>query len=85
MTAKPNCILRITWLKMSMSPVADSPIIVMTKMAGITANNRVMMRRNQGAMRRCKYPSITIWPASVPVTVLLCPAAMSAMANKTGA
>ena len=52
-----------------MSPVAPSPMNVTTRMAGTTANSRVMIRRNQGAIRRCRYPSITIWPESVAVTV----------------
>jgi hypothetical protein len=32
-------------------------------MAGTTANKRVIIRRSQGAMRRSRYPSITICPA----------------------
>ena len=38
-----------------------------------------------GLIRRLRYPSITICPASVPVMVELCPAAIKAMANKAGA
>ena len=36
-------------------------------------------------MRNCRYPSITIWPASVPVTVELWPAAIRAIANNFAA
>src|SRR5882757_2253153 len=46
------------------------------------AMRRVINRRSQGAMRKFKYPSITTWPASVPVMVELCPAATKATPNK---
>ena len=36
-------------------------------------------------MRKLKKPSITTWPAKVPVSVELCPAAKSATANRIGA
>ena len=49
------------------------------------ATNRVINLRIIGLIRRLRYPSITICPASVPVTVELCPAAINAMANKVGA
>ena len=34
-------------------------------------------------MRQCMKPSITTWPAKVPVMVLLWPLASSATANRT--
>ena len=34
---------------------------------------RVMSRRSHGVMRMFRNPSITIWPASVPVRVEFCP------------
>ena len=46
-----------------------------------SASVRVISRRTQGRMRQCMNPSITTWPASVPVMVLLCPLASSATAN----
>ena len=49
--------------------------------AGTTATSRVTSRRSQGFSRRFRNPSITIWPASVPVSVLACPLARSATAN----
>ncbi|MNJ00635.1 hypothetical protein D3C73_1600200 [compost metagenome] len=55
------------------------------KKAGIIASKRVISLRNHGSIRSFKCPSITICPARVPVTVELCPAAISAMANKAGA
>ena len=42
---------------------------------------RVISRRSHGWIRQCMKPSITTWPASVPVMVLLCPLASSATAN----
>ena len=42
------------------------------KTAGRMARERVMSRRTQGWMRQCMKPSMTTWPASVPVIVLLC-------------
>ena len=57
----------------------------MTNSAGIMATDLVIILRNHGLILICKYPSITIWPASVPVTVLLCPAAINAIANNIGA
>ena len=43
------------------------------------------MRRSQGAMRRLRKPSITIWPASVAVMVEFSPQHNSAIANSVGA
>ncbi len=42
---------------------------------------RVISRRSQGAMRKLRKPSITIWPASVPVRVEFWPEASNATAN----
>ena len=45
----------------------------------------VINLRSHGLIRNCRYPSITICPASVPVKVELCPAAIKATANNMGA
>ena len=50
----------------------DSPAIPITSAAGIMAAERVINRRNQGLSRRWMNPSITTWPASVPVSVEFC-------------
>ena len=42
---------------------------------------RVISRRSQGRMRMLRNPSMTIWPASVPVSVEFWPDASSASAN----
>ena len=44
---------------------------------------RVISRRSQGRMRKLRKPSITIWPARVPVSVEDCPEQSSATANTT--
>ena len=49
---------------------------------GIIARRRVINLLIHGLMRNCKYPSITIWPANVPVMVELCPAAIKATAKR---
>ena len=54
----------------------------MMKTAGKIASVRVIRRRNQGRIRQCMKPSITTCPASVPVIVLLWPAASRATANR---
>ena len=46
---------------------------------------RVISRRSQGRMRKLRKPSITIWPAMVPVSVEDCPEQSSATANSTPA
>ena len=46
--------------------------------AGTMAMARVMSRRSHGRMRMLRNPSITICPASVPVSVEFCPDARSA-------
>ncbi|MNR13854.1 hypothetical protein D3C85_1302840 [compost metagenome] len=84
-TAKPNCKLSTTWLRINNPPSALSPNHIMVKKAGIMASKRVISLRNQGCILSFKWPSITICPASVPVTVELCPAAISAIANRAGA
>ena len=57
----------------------------MVMAAGMMAMVRVIRRRSQGRMRMFRKPSITIWPASVPVSVEDCPEQSSAMANRTPA
>ena len=47
------------------------------------ASVRVIRRRSQGRMRRSRNPSMTIWPAKVPVSVEDWPLASSATANST--
>ena len=49
--------------------------------AGTIAIMRVIRRRSHGRMRKLRKPSITIWPASVPVSVEFWPEASSATAN----
>ena len=49
--------------------------------AGMIAMSRVMRRRSQAGSRMLRKPSITIWPASVPVMVEFCPEASRATAN----
>jgi manganese transport protein len=49
--------------------------------AGTMAVRRVIKRRSQGRTRMLRNPSITICPASVPVSVEFCPEASSARAN----
>ena len=44
-----------------------------TTTAGMIAISRVMSRRSHGRMRMLRKPSITIWPASVPVSVAFWP------------
>ena len=55
----------------------------MTTTAGTMAMRRVTSRRSHGRMRRLMNPSITICPASVPVSVAFCPEHNSATANNT--
>ena len=76
---------RSTWLNTSRSPVASSPASAMVITAGMMASDRVTRRRSQGRSRMLTKPSITIWPASVPVIVELCPAQMREIANRAGA
>ena len=45
------------------------------------AMSRVISRRSHGRSRMLRNPSITIWPASVPVSVAFCPENSSATAN----
>ncbi len=49
--------------------------------AGTTASPRVISRRTHGRIRRWRNPSMTICPASVPVSVEFCPLASSATAK----
>src|ERR1041385_717024 len=80
-TANESCRLRITWLRIRSWAVPCSPKKIAVAAAGTIAMSRVMRRRNQGRMRILRNPSITIWPASVPVSVEFCPDASSANAN----
>jgi hypothetical protein len=47
------------------------------------ATVRVIRRRSQGCMRKFRKPSITIWPAIVPVSVDDWPEHSKARANRT--
>ncbi len=53
-TANESCKLRITWLRMSRPCVDCSPASEITRTAGIRASSRVISRRSQGAIRRCR-------------------------------
>src|SRR6185503_15981970 len=81
-TAKDSCRLNTTWLAISSAPVPRSPYNATTMMAGMMASSRVTRRRSQGRTRRLMKPSITIWPASVPVSVAFWPEQSSATANR---
>ena len=82
-TANASCRLNTTWLMMSSFAVPLSPYIAVTITAGTMAMPRVMSRRSHGRNRRFRKPSITICPASVPVSVEFWPDASSATANNT--
>src|ERR1700681_3786296 len=82
-TANESCMLNITWLSTSSFAVPPSPYINATTTAGTIAIPRVRSRRRHGGRRMLRNPSITIWPARVPVMVEFCPDARSAMANTT--
>src|SRR6516165_10521382 len=58
---------------------------MVTTTAGRIATTRVTSRRSQGATRKFKNPSITIWPDSVAVMVEFNPQQSNATANKVGA
>ena len=49
--------------------------------AGMMAMSRVIRRRSHGRSRMLRKPSMTIWPASVPVSVAFWPENSSATAN----
>ena len=82
MTAKGSCIERITWLNTNSSAVPLSPYSAVTTTTGMMARPRVIRRRAQPGIRSCRNPSITIWPASVVVTVEFRPDARRATANR---
>ena len=82
-TANGSCRLSTTWLRMMSGPVPRSPYIATTMIAGTMAMRRVMSRRSHGRRRMLMNPSITIWPASVPVSVAFWPEQSSATANST--
>ena len=71
----------MTWLRISSDPAPCSPYSAVTMTAGMIAMSRVMSRRSQAGSRMSRNPSITIWPASVPVMVEFWPEASSATAN----
>ncbi len=79
--AKGSCSANITWLRVNRSVTLLSPRRPMINTAGRIARLRVIRRRTQGLIRQCMKPSITTWPARVPVMVLLWPLASSATAN----
>ena len=82
-TAKESWRLRITWLRISSLAVPDAPYRMATIAAGTIAIPRVIRRRSHGRSRMWRNPSITIWPASVPVSVEFCPDASRASAKTT--
>jgi len=82
-TANGSCRLSTTWLSTKRLVVDPSPAMPITNAAGTIANKRVTMRRSQTGRRKSRNPSMTIWPASVPVMVEFCPEASSASANTT--
>jgi len=47
--------------------VPSSPVMATTMMVGMMARERVMRRRSQGESLRWMNPSMTTWPARVPV------------------
>ncbi len=51
-------------------------------MVGMMASVRVIIRRSHGGSLMLMKPSITTWPASVPVIEEFWPLASSAMANR---
>ncbi len=57
----------------------------MVMAAGTMAAMRVISRRSQGRMRKLRKPSMTIWPAMVPVMVEDWPEQSRATANNTPA
>jgi len=61
--------------------VPRSPVKATTMMVGMMASERVIIRRSHGASLMFTKPSITTWPASVPVMEEFCPLARSAMAK----
>src|SRR5207253_2231937 len=77
------CKPRITWLRTRRSVTFSLSVIPITITAGTIATSLVSIRRAQGLTRQWRNPSMTTWPARVPVMVLLCPLASSATANST--
>ena len=53
-TANESCKLRITWLRISRPWVDWSPASAIATTAGTRASSRVISRRSQGAIRRCR-------------------------------
>ena len=84
-TANDSCRLKTTCDNTSSASMLSDPRQAMNSTAGMIANPRLIRRRSHGWMRMRMKPSITIWPASVPVIVLACPDDSSATANKVAA
>src|SRR6202023_1600280 len=79
--ANGSCSASTTWLSVNRSVTLLSPRSPITSTAGRMASERVIKRRSHGFRRQCMKPSMTTWPASVPVIVLLWPLARRAIAN----
>src|SRR3974377_1095585 len=79
--ANGNCRASTTWLRVNRSVTLLSPRRPITTTAGRMAIPRVITRRTHGLTRQFMNPSMTTWPANVPVMVLLCPLASRAIAN----
>src|SRR6267143_5834816 len=56
-------------------------MVAVTITAGMMASSRVISRRKTGGRRMRRKPSITTWPASVPVSVEFWPEASRATAK----
>lgn len=84
-TAKGNCRLSTTCVRINSWAVPDWPNQIVTLAAYTIAIARVMRRRNHGASFMSRKPSITIWPASIAVTVELIPQHNNAMPKSVGA
>ena len=72
-TANGSCRLSTTWLSTSSRVAPASPAAPTTSAAGTIASSRVTSRRAHTGRRRSRKPSITICPASVPVTRRILP------------
>ena len=70
--------LSTTWLKTSSELAPALPNQAVTMTAGTIATPRVSKARAAGETRMSRKPSMTIWPASVPVTDELSPEQISA-------
>mmetsp|Transcript_6276 Transcript_6276/g.13168 ORF Transcript_6276/g.13168 Transcript_6276/m.13168 type:complete len:213 (+) Transcript_6276:318-956(+) len=82
MRAKGSSKLSTTELKTISSSEPSSPAIMVTRRLGTMATIRVMNARSAGLSLKSTKPSITYWPASVPVIVLESPEASRAHPKK---